>query len=71
MSHAVCRPSFFVVGAPKAGTTALYAFLKQHPGVYLPKEKELHYFSRRHVAQSYYHPWYVKTGDAYAKLYAD
>src|SRR3990172_1408684 len=39
------RPSFFIAGAPKCGTTALYAYLKKHPGVFLPK-KELHFFGR-------------------------
>jgi hypothetical protein len=35
---------FFLVGAPKCGTTALYAFLAQHPDVFLPEEKELIFF---------------------------
>lgn len=30
-------PNFFIVGAMKAGTTALYEFLKQHPQVYVPE----------------------------------
>jgi len=37
-------PNFFIVGAPKCGTTALYHYLKQHPEIYLPGEKELHFF---------------------------
>ncbi len=37
------KPNFFIVGAPKSGTTSLYDYLKQHPSVYLPK-KELYYF---------------------------
>ncbi|MBW2940875.1 sulfotransferase family protein [Zhongshania aquimaris] len=36
---------FFVVGAPKSGTTSLYFYLKQHPQIFLPSKKELHYFS--------------------------
>ncbi len=39
-------PNFFVVGAAKAGTTSLYAYLKQHPQVFLPKVKEPHFFSQ-------------------------
>jgi hypothetical protein len=42
-------PNFVVVGAPKCGTTSLYHYLKQHPEIYLPARKELHYFSREHV----------------------
>src|SRR5262245_21415535 len=37
-------PDFFVVGAPKCGTTALDAYLKQHPDIFIPARKELHYF---------------------------
>ncbi len=37
-------PDFFIVGAPKCGTTALYAYLKQHPQIFLPDHKEPHHF---------------------------
>ena len=37
-------PNFFIVGAAKSGTTALYNFLKQHPDIYMPRKKELRYF---------------------------
>lgn len=39
------RPNFFIVGAPRCGTTALYTFLRQHPQVFMPDRKELHLFS--------------------------
>ncbi len=43
-AHAQSRggrvPDFFVVGQPKAGTTALHDMLRQHPQVYLPERKE-------------------------------
>lgn len=38
-------PNFFIVGAPKAGTTSLYAYLEQHPQVYLSPLKEPSYFA--------------------------
>lgn len=38
-------PTFFLLGAPKAGTTALYARLREVTGVYLPEVKEPTYFS--------------------------
>lgn len=38
-------PSFFIVGAPKCGTTALYSYLREHPDIFLPDLKEPHYFS--------------------------
>jgi hypothetical protein len=37
-------PDFFVIGAPKAGSTALHASLAQHPQLYLSKVKEPKFF---------------------------
>lgn len=37
-------PDFFVVGAPKCGTTAINKFLSQHPDIFISARKELHYF---------------------------
>jgi hypothetical protein len=37
-------PDFLVIGAPKAGTTALHAALARHPQLYLSKVKEPKYF---------------------------
>jgi len=41
---AVRWPDFYIVGAPKAGTTSLYEYLAGHPDVFLPQRKELRYF---------------------------
>lgn len=38
-------PNFFVVGAPKCGTTALYDMLRQHPEIYMSPLKEPHFFT--------------------------
>lgn len=38
-------PSFVCVGGAKCGTTSLYEYLRAHPKVFLPDQKELHYFS--------------------------
>ena len=38
------RPDFFIIGAPRCGTTAIYDFLRQHPDVYMPQRKEPVYF---------------------------
>ncbi len=43
-NHQVNQPAFFIVGAPRCGTTALSQFLNQHPDVYLSYVKEPHYF---------------------------
>src|SRR4028119_2154649 len=39
-------PNLFIVGAAKAGTTALYGYLAQHPEVFLSRVKEPMFFSR-------------------------
>jgi Sulfotransferase family len=40
----VALPDFLVVGAPKAGSTALHKALAQHPGLYLSSVKEPKFF---------------------------
>jgi hypothetical protein len=37
-------PDFFLIGAPKAGTSALHRALSQHPGLYLSPVKEPKYY---------------------------
>lgn len=39
------KPSFFIVGTQKGGTTSLYNYLVEHPCVLAAKKKEIHYFS--------------------------
>jgi len=39
-------PNFFIVGAPRAGTTTLYDYLKRTEGVFMSPKKEPHYFSQ-------------------------
>jgi hypothetical protein len=64
-STLAARPNFFIVGAPKCGTTALYEYLRPHPNIFLPDIKEPHYFAsdlgtyRR-----------IKTAEDYAGLFS-
>ncbi len=37
-------PNFLIVGTMKSGTTSLYQYLKQHPEIYFPREKEPRFF---------------------------
>ena len=37
-------PTFIIAGAAKCGTTSLWAYLNQHPDVYMSPRKELHFF---------------------------
>jgi hypothetical protein len=40
------RPDFFIVGAPKSGTTAMNDFLRQHPQIFMPRLKDLSFFGQ-------------------------
>jgi hypothetical protein len=53
-------PNFFIIGAAKSGTTALFDILNQHPEVYFPYQKEPNFFSN----EKYYSKglgWYEQT----------
>lgn len=39
------RPNFFIVGAPKCGTTAWHSYLGTHPDIGFSRSKEPHYFN--------------------------
>ncbi len=39
------KPNFFIIGAPKCGTTALATYLKEHPQIFFSDPKEPHYFN--------------------------
>jgi hypothetical protein len=39
------RPNFFILGAPKCGTTSLAHWLTQHPNVFMSPVKEPHHYS--------------------------
>ncbi len=47
-------PNFFIVGAPRAGTTTLYEFLSKTEGVYMSQHKEPHYFTRSVASSDLY-----------------
>ncbi|GAB4228885.1 MAG: sulfotransferase domain-containing protein [Stanieria sp.] len=38
-------PNFLIIGAAKAGTTALHEYLQQHPQIYLTPTKETNFFA--------------------------
>ena len=37
-------PNFFIIGAPKCGTTALHHYISEHQQVFVPKIKEPHFY---------------------------
>jgi len=46
-------PNFFIVGAPKAGTTSLYEYLKYIPGIFMSPIKEPNYFSIKTIPDNH------------------
>lgn len=36
---------FLIIGAPKAGTTSLFEYMRVHPELHMPGEKELYFFN--------------------------
>jgi hypothetical protein len=62
---AIRDPNFFIVGAARAGTTSLWHWLRQHPDVFMPRDKEPHFFCESNRPQ-----WAATTLDDYRKLFA-
>jgi Sulfotransferase domain len=59
------KPNFFIVGAPKCGTTALYEYLRPHPNVFMSEVKEPHFFAKDLGTYPR-----IKTAEEYARLFA-
>jgi len=39
------KPNFFIIGAPKCGTTSLWAWLSEHPNIFMSPMKEPHFYA--------------------------
>lgn len=70
-------PNFIVVGAAKAGTTALYWYLAEHPAVFMSPVKETNFFAynlddagRLTYGDPDVHRFPVKTLEDYQRLFA-
>jgi len=61
-------PNFFIVGAPKAGTTSLYEYLKDIPGIYMSTLKEPNYFSSKTISKKM-HKRTIRDKKKYLKLF--
>jgi len=46
-------PNFFIIGAPRSGTTSLYRYLEQHPDVYMSPKKEPNFYFLEGVAEKF------------------
>jgi len=60
------KPNFFIVGAPRCGTASMYAYLKQHPEIYVSVDKEPHFFGSDLTPQ----PGTIREEDLYLRLFA-
>jgi len=60
------RPDFFVVGAFKSGSTALYEALRRHPQIFMPFHKEPVFFGKDLT-----HRYGAMTLDDYLRLFTD
>ncbi len=56
-------PNFLIVGAAKAGTTALHAYLKQHPQIYMTSQKETNFFALEGETINFQGPGDKETND--------
>ena len=56
-------PNFFILGAPKCGTTSLARWLEQHPQVFMSPIKEPHFYSTDLANRS------VQSSERYTRLF--
>lgn len=58
-------PNFFIIGAPKCGTTSLSVYLREHNNVFIPRLKEPHFFCTDfHVGRN------VESFEKYKRLFS-
>ncbi|MGB3633068.1 MAG: sulfotransferase domain-containing protein [Rubrobacteraceae bacterium] len=60
------KPDFFIVGAPKCGTTAMNEYLKEHPEIFVPHRKEPHFFGG-----DLHGPAFIRDKEEYLSLFSD
>lgn len=51
------RLTFFMVGAPRCGTTWTHAALHEHPEIFVPAKKQIHFFDENYERGL---PWYLE-----------
>jgi hypothetical protein len=60
------KPNFFIVGAPKSGTSSMHDYLSQHPSVFMSALKEPIHFGRDLAARGV---WAYTDDDRYSALF--
>jgi hypothetical protein len=71
-------PNFLMIGAAKSGTSSLYAYLRQHPQVFLSEVRECEFFALQDQTPHFAGPGdqvayrrYITTLDRYQALFTD
>jgi hypothetical protein len=68
-------PTFLIIGVAKAGTTSVYAYLKEHPQIYMSPIKETNYFAyqgkdtKTFLGKKPYNEFPVTTMEQYLALF--
>jgi hypothetical protein len=65
---AVRKPDFFIVGAPRSGTSSMMNYLEEHPDIFMarPPGDEPHFFGTDLSA-----PWSIADERSYLSLFDD
>jgi len=65
------KVDFFIVGAPKSGTTSLYYYLQEHPDICMSSNKEPNFFSNNEIKKQalYYNKKCITSNEEYEKLF--
>lgn len=60
----MAKPNFFIIGAPRCGTTSLASLLSENPSVYFSNPKETRFFSENyHKSIQFYEKKYFRKAD--------
>jgi hypothetical protein len=64
-------PDFYIVGAPRCGTTFMYEYLRQHPQIFMPDNKEPNFMCKDLDSGSYLDSLsFMRDEAAYIRLFA-
>lgn len=63
-------PDFLIVGAPRSASTSMQVYLRQHPQIYFPNRKEVHFFGSdlQRLSGDF---WFVQEESRYRALFEE